>query len=69
MEMAGNGVKWLTIEAKIIRADGTIEDLGTLAEYHAPEPETCEHVWMWGSEEESTRSCTLCGIGEQMETS
>lgn len=34
MSHAANSVKQMTVEAKIIRADGTVEELGQIAEWH-----------------------------------
>jgi hypothetical protein len=37
--LVSQGVKRVTLKAVITRADGTVEDLGTVAEYHQDEPQ------------------------------
>lgn len=37
--MVNQGIKSIEVEAVVTRADGTVEDKGVVAEWHADEPE------------------------------
>jgi hypothetical protein len=39
VDPANQGIKSIAVEAVVTRADGTVEDQGVVAEWHADEPE------------------------------